>query len=430
MPERASRARTAVGAVFLTHGAASGTFATRIPWIREHLGLGPGWLGAALACMTVGAGVAMPPAARLTHRVGPHRALAWVSLLCFAGLALPAAAPALGWLFPALLLYGCGLGLMDVTMNAQGVNVERLQGRSVMSSLHGLWSVGTLLGGACGALAAQSGLDARIHLALVAPVSAAVAVTASRWTPDRVPPHADAAPPSAADGPEGGPAAEAPPRFPLPGRGAWAIGLVGFCAVFAEGASMDWSGIYLRDVTHAAPGLAASAYTALACTMAVARLAGDTAVRRFGPVRTVRAGGLMSAVGGAVVATARTPAPAVAGYALIGSGIAVVVPLCFAAAGRTAGASPGQAIAGVATLAYAAGLAAPAAVGWIAQVTSLPLSFALVAALLLGLVPGARVLGAAARAGAAEGRTDPPSKGAGERLVASESANETWRSPT
>ncbi|MBO8194546.1 MFS transporter [Streptomyces oryzae] len=396
-------ARVAVSVVFAVHGMASGTFATRIPWLREHLGLSPGWLGLALVFMTAGASAAMPLSARLAHRYGPRRALAAVSLACCAGLVLPPLAPALGWLCLALFVYGCGLGLMDVAMNAQGVRVEAAYGRSVMSALHGLWSVGTLLGGAGGVVAAHAGLDARVHLGVAAPLLAVAAVVAARWTPgDRWTPGEGPGPGAdgvdtgdaadAVDAARTGDGAEAPPRFALPSRGVLAIGLLGFCAVFAEGASMDWSGIYLADVTGAEPGLAASAYTAFACTMALARLSGDAVVRRFGPVATVRAGGVLAAAGAALVVAARTPPAAVAGFALIGVGIAVVVPLCFAAAGRASAAAPGQAIAGVATLAYASGLAAPAVVGWIAESTSLSVSFGVVTALLVGLVAGARVL--------------------------------------
>ncbi|HEV7627583.1 MAG TPA: MFS transporter, partial [Streptomyces sp.] len=226
-------------------------------------------------------------------------------------------------------------------------------------------------------------------------VLAVVAVVACRWALDI---RAESAPGEAA--------AEEPPRFALPARGVLAIGLIGFCAVFAEGASMDWSGIYLRDVTGADPGLAASAFTAFACTMAVARLAGDAVVRRMGAVRTVRASGCVAAAGCALVVAAGTPAVAVTGFALIGVGVAVVVPLAFAAAGRTATAAPGQAIAGVATLAYASGLAAPAAVGWIAEATSLSFSFGLVTVLLLGLVSGAGVLRSEPRAAAAKTMPD------------------------
>lgn len=392
-------ARRAVCAVFAVHGAVSGTFATRIPWIREHLELSPGLLGLALVCVTLGASAAMPLSAILAHRYGPRRTLRHLSLLCCASLVLPPSLPGLGALCLGLFVFGCGLGLMDVAMNAHGVQLEERYGRSVMSGLHGMWSLGTLAGGAGGALAAHGGLDARIHVAFAAPVLAVMAVVASRWA-------LDVQPPAAKTGPE-------PPRFALPGRGVLAIGAIGFCAVFAEGASMDWSGIYLSDVTGAPPGLAASAYTAFACMMAAARLTGDAAVRRFGAVRTVRSGGVLATAGGVLVVVARVPAVAVAGYALIGVGIAVVVPLCFAAAGRAATGQPGQAIAGVATLAYASGLAAPAAVGWIAEATSLPVSFALVTLLSAGLVLGAGVLRTPARAAASASLPGTPVRDTG-----------------
>jgi fucose permease len=166
-------------------------------------------------------------------------------------------------------------------------------------------------------------------------------------------------------------------------------------AVFAEGASMDWSAVYLRDIAHASHGTAAASYTAFACTMAASRLAGDLVVRRFGPVRTVRAGGLLATAGGVLVVTAASQFAAIAGFALIGVGVAVVVPLCFAAAGR-AGPVPSQAIAGVATVTYTSGLVAPAAIGSIAQATSLTVSFGLVTVLAAGLVLGAGVLRPAA----------------------------------
>ena len=255
-------------------------------------------------------------------------------------------------------------------------------------------------------LAAHNGLDGRIHLALVAPALTVTALVASRWALDvREGPAAD---------PETGESgAEEPPRFALPGKGVLAVGLIGLCAVFAEGASMDWSGIYLRDVTDADPGLAAAAFTAFACTMAVARLVGDAVVRRMGPVRTVRASGLLAALGCALVVAAETSPLAITGFALIGVGVAVVVPLCFAAAGRIKTSAPGQAIAGVATLAYASGLAAPAAVGWIAEATSLRFSFGLVTVLLLGLVFGAGVL---------RTQTTPPAATAGAGGVSAVSA--------
>ena len=376
---RVRRAHRAVAAVFAVHGAVAGTFATRIPWIQEHQGIGTGQLGFALMFAALGASVAMPLAARIVHRLGMRTALRVLLALWCASLALPPLAPGLVGLCLAMFVYGGTAGMADVVMNAQGVEVEERLGRSIMSGLHGMWSVGTLLGSLVGVLAAHADLDARVHLPAMALVLVALGAYACRGVLDIRPAPEEAA----------------PARFSFPPKAALVIGAIGFCAVFAEGASMDWSAVYLRDIAHASHGTAAASYTAFACMMAASRLAGDLVVRRFGPVRTVRAGGLLATAGGVLVVTAASQFAAIAGFALIGVGVAVVVPLCFAAAGR-AGPVPSQAIAGVATVTYTSGLVAPAAIGSIAQATSLTVSFGLVTVLAAGLVLGAGVLRPAA----------------------------------
>ncbi|MFI1436192.1 MFS transporter [Streptomyces lydicus] len=374
------RARWAVAAVFLIHGSVTGNFATRIPWIQDHTALSPGQLGLALAFPAIGASLAMPLAGRISHRFGARAALRGLLALWTLSLVLPALSPGLYTLCPALLVYGAASGTADVAMNALGVETEDRLGRPIMSGLHGMWSVGALLGSAAGTVAAHADWDARLHLAGAALVLTLLGALACRGVLDL----------------RSAPEEHPPPRFALPPRSALVIGAVGFCAVFAEGAGLDWSAVYLRDRLGTDPGLAAASTTAFACTMAAARLAGDKVVARFGAVRTVRAGGALAAAGGLLVVLARHPAAAMAGFGLMGLGIAVVVPLAFAAAGRS-GPAPSQAIAGVATITYTSGLIAPSAIGGIAQATSLTVSFALVTALACGLVGGAGVLRVPAR---------------------------------
>ncbi|MFI9239976.1 MFS transporter [Streptomyces sp. NPDC053079] len=377
---RVRRARIAMAAVFAVHGAVTGTFATRVPWIQEHVDISTGRLGLALVFPAIGASLAMPLAGRVVHRFGSRTALRGLLALWCASLALPALSPGMLALCATLAVYGATSGMADVAMNALGVETEDRLGRSIMSGLHGMWSAGALAGSAAGTVAAHAGTDARLHLGVAAGLLVVLGSVACRWVLDV----------------RTGVAEHPPPRFALPPRSALVIGAVGFCAVFAEGASLDWSAVYLRDVIGSGPGVAAACTTAFACTMTVARLAGDAAVRRFGPVRTVRAGGVLATAGGALVVLADDPLPAVAGFGLLGLGIAVVVPLAFAAAGRS-GKNPSQAIAGVATITYTSALIAPAAIGQIANATSLEVSFALVTVLAAGLVTGAGVLRAPAR---------------------------------
>jgi MFS family permease len=387
------RARYAVAAVFAVHGAVTGSFATRVPWIQDHASVSAGQLGLALAFPALGASVAMPLAGRISHRLGARTALRGLLSLWTLSLALPALAPNLVGLCLALFVYGASAGMSDVAMNALGVEIENRLGRSIMSGLHGMWSAGALTGSAAGTLAAHLGSDARLHHALAAGVLTAVGLVACTWVLDLQP---------AAD-------EEPPPRFALPPKSALLIGAIGFCAVFAEGASLDWSAVYLRHRLETSAGLAAACTTGFTLTMAVARIAGDKVVDRFGSVRTVRAGGVLAVLGGLLVVAAGHPAVAMTGFALMGLGIAVVVPLCFAAAGRS-GPNPSQAIAGVATVTYTSGLVAPSAIGGLAQATSLVVSFGLVTLLACGLAVLAGVLRA--------GDRDRPRAGARPAAVA------------
>lgn len=356
-----SRPHRAIGAVFAVHGAVAGTLATRIPWIQDRLGLGATVLGLALLCPSIGAFATMPTASRIAHRIGERTATRLLIAYWAGVLALPALSPAPGWLFAAMLLYGMGAGMSDVVMNGHAVSVERHLKKPIMSGLHGLWAVGSLAAGGAGILAAHAGVDARVHLGAVALVLLAAGAAAGRGLlPDRA--DADAPPPR---------------RFALPTRAVAAIGVVGFCATFAEGASADWSAVYLTKVAGAGPGLAAASYTVFMSCMAGTRLAGDRLVRRFGPAAVVRCGGAVAVLGGVLVVAARDAVPGIAGFALIGAGVATVVPLVFAAAGDT-GSTPGEGVAGVATITYLSGLTAPAVTGWTAGALSYPAAFALI----------------------------------------------------
>jgi MFS family permease len=375
MIDEVRRARVAVAVVFCVHGAVTGSFATRVPWIQDHAGASPGQLGLALAFPALGAAIAMPLAARVSHRFGSRTALRGLLALWTLALILPSLAPNLPALCGALLVYGATAGMADVVMNAIGVEVEHRMGKSIMSGLHGMWSVGALIGSGIGTVAAHLEISGQLHHLVMALVLTVLGAVACQYVLNLHPTEDE----------------EAPPHFALPPKSALLIGAVGFCAVFAEGASLDWSAVYLEDVLTTSAGVAAGATTGFALTMAIARLVGDAVVDRFGAVRTVRVSGVIATLGGVLVVLAPHPAVAMAGFGLLGLGIAVVVPLAFAAAGK-AGPNPSQAIAGVATVTYASGLVAPSIIGGIAQASSLTLSFIVVTVLATGLALFAPVL--------------------------------------
>lgn len=375
VPSELRRARAATGVVFAVHGAVVGSFAARIPWVAQHVGVGVGGLGVALLMPGVGALSAMPLSGRLIHRHDLRSLVRVLVGLFAAALMLPVLPTSLAMLCVAMVGYGAAAGVADVAMNAHAVEVERRYGRSVMSGMHGCWSAGALAGSSAGALAVRLTPDAQIQFLVTAIVLIAVTLVASTWLlPQRPEPELDA-----------------PPAFALPSRAVLLIGLVGLCAVFAEGAGMDWSAVYVRTVLGHPASTAALTVATFSVSMAVARFAGDQVVRRIGPAATVRVAGLCATAGALAVVLSRNLAVVFGGFALIGIGIAVVVPLVFAAAGRI-GSHPGRSIAGVAGIAYGSGLVAPGVIGGIARLSSLTMSFIVVVLLTAAMAAGAGVL--------------------------------------
>jgi MFS family permease len=312
----------------------------------------------------IGALLAMPFAGRLAHRF-EFRPLVTTTIVAFcASLVLTALPTSLAFLCVALLIFGATAGLADMAMNTQGVMVEKALSTSVMSSLHGFWSVGVLVGSIASALAAHAGTGTRLQFAVTSLFLAAVGIAAARFVLDD---------PTTRE-------TTAPPAFALPTRPVLLIGLVGLCAIFGEQAGADWSAVYIQQELGGSASVAALAVSAFAVTMAGVRLMGDRVIERLGPVRTVRLSGVCAVSGALAVVLAPDLAVGLIGFALLGVGVAVVVPLVFAAAGRV-GPHPARSIAGVAGVAYSGGLVAPGVMGGIAAASSLTASFFLVAVL-------------------------------------------------
>jgi hypothetical protein len=296
---------------------------------------------------------------------------------------------------------GALLGTADNAMNAQAVEAEERIGKSIMSGLHGLWSVGVLAGALTSALAAHAHLDPRIQFAATSVIAAAGGGIATAWfiggPAQPAPaggcggssPLSDTAPGSgrsstALDNPV--------PKFAWPRGTLLLIGLVGFAAIFVEFAANDWAAVFMHWDLHTSQAAAALGTSVFAASMAAGRLSGDMVVRRAGPVLVVRVCGVLGTLGCLLVAIAPDTAAAMTGFVLIGIGVSVVVPLVFAAAGRS-GPSPAIGVAGVATVSYGAGLAAPSVMGGVADISSLRIAFAVSALLAVAVAAGAGLLG-------------------------------------
>jgi MFS family permease len=350
--------------VFFCHGAVAGSWAARIPSIKATLDLTEGELGLGLVGAAFGTMCSLPVAGAASARSGNLRVTRIGAFLFPLTLALPALAGSLPVLFGALALLGASGAFLDVSMNAYGVDVEHRYERPILSSFHGLWSLGAFAGASLAGIAAAAGWSSSAHLGAGALLLMLMGVFAA-WRLPRL---------------GTGGRTEAPPAFARPTRRLAALGAIAFCAVLGEGSAFDWSGVYLREILGASEALATAGLTAFALVMAGGRFVGDRLTGRWGRARLVRNSSLAAAAGMGVAVVAQDATIAVVGFALLGGGLSCIVPAMFASAGHGEG---GPGIAAVGTLSYLGFFLGPPAVGGMAEVIGLRGGLAVVATGLL-----------------------------------------------
>jgi MFS family permease len=364
------QARAAVTVVFVVHGAVFGTWAARIPAVRADLGLTDGQLGLALLALALGTFVGLPLAAWTVER-GGSRATAARGIVVFAAL-LPLAplAPSLALLAAVLFCFGAASAAADVAMNAHGLAVEGRYPRPIFASLHAGWSFGGLAGAAVAGLVARAGIGAEPHFAVAAAVLAGAGLVASARLL-----------PAEADRSERPVGLRRPPLRLLP------LAVLAFCVLFGEAAAHDWSAVYVAGPLGGGEGVGAFAFAAFATTMTLFRLVGDRVTALLGPARSIRLGGIVAAGGLSLALLGDRPALAVAGFALVGVGLAGSVPILFRAAGSLPGLPPGHGIASLTTVGYAAFVVGPPVVGFVADAVGLATALWIVVGLLVMVVP-------------------------------------------
>ncbi|WP_241332694.1 MFS transporter [Burkholderia cenocepacia] len=359
LPAR-QRARTASMALFFVAGMMYASWGVHVPTVRDKFALSPGLLSIALFAVAGGSIVAMLSIARWIARVGSRTACLAGGLVMSACAALILVVPDYWMLLAVLALFGFSMATLDVAMNAEASAVEIALGKPIMSSLHGMFSIGGMAGAAAGGALLSAGMAPAAHLALAAAVGAAVLVAASPAVLPHVPHHEQA---------HGG-----GNRWRSP-----ALWMLGGIALIAEGAMYDWATVYMRDVVAASPALASAAYAAFSGGMAIARFAGDAVRARFGAPQLVFASASLACAGMIGALLLPYSAAVLTGFTLMGLGLANMMPVLFAAAARVKGIHAAEGLAHVAGLAYFGLLFGPVAIGAVAQASNLTVGLSVVA---------------------------------------------------
>lgn len=347
----------ALSLLFVLLGTAYASWASRIPAIRDALGLTPSQVGIVLFCAAIGAIVSFPISSWLVAHVGARRSAflagAWILLILLA----ISVAPQMWVLMICMVGFGLGTSIFDVAINMLGTAAEKKASRSIMSQLHAWFCAGTMSGALFGSGMASLNSSPLIHFFVVCVLLSIPLTWAVRVLPN--------------DQPD--PQSEKK-AFAVPHGALIALGMIGFCGAIAEGSIADWSGIYLKDQLHASEGIAPLAFAIFSATMLAARLVCDRLKDIFGARKVMVVGALISALGLLLVVGAFGVLITLVGFALSGTGLAAVFPFMFSAAGQQGG----NAVVSVATMSYTGGLVGPPVIGLISDKWGLQMGMAFI----------------------------------------------------
>jgi MFS family permease len=370
--------RAAVSIAFLVFGVTAGTVLPRLDTIKENLNLTDGQIGLAFLAFSVGAVVAAGVARLLLARGARKPVRIVVAFLCLQ-VVTPALAPSFSLLVAAFVLGGVGAGLSDVLLNAQAVELERKARRPMINGFHAYWSLGAIVGSVIAAGAAAVDVSPLVHFTVVGVALAVLSAPLVAAVPDT----------------RGGAAV-----LVASGAGRWRLGFavavvaaLAFLGIFVEGGGSNWSAIYLRDVGHAAQAVAALGFAGFTVAMTATRFNADRLTAMTGARVVAAIGGLVCALGFAVAVAFPEPVLAILGFALIGAGCAVMVPLAFSAGANLDEA--GNALSMVTAAGYAGSIFGPPLIGAAADRFGLRLALVLplvASVLVFGIMAATRVL--------------------------------------
>jgi len=364
----------ATRAVFFIAGIGMAAWAPLVPYAKNRAQLSDGSLGILLLFLGVGSLVAMPLSGILVGRVGCRKVITCGSLFILLALPLLATLSTAYHLALALAFFGAAIGLVDVAMNIQAIEVEKAACRAMMSGFHGFFSIG----GIAGAGLVSAGLALGLTPLPAVIIVAALIIVIYGFSQRHLLNHRVQQ--------------DSGPVFVMPHGWVLFLGLMCFILFLAEGSILDWAALFLAQAREFPSSQAGLGYTLFSVAMTLGRLTGDRIVNYFGRTMTLFYGTLCASAGLLLAVYVPSITVRLAGFALVGFGAANAVPIMFSAAGNQQAMPVNLAISSMTTIGYAGILAGPALIGFISQCYSLTTAFSIIAILLLTVAASARLI--------------------------------------
>lgn len=350
--------RVRISLYFFFYGFIFATWASRIPTIQQRLNLSEAGLGAVLFAMPVGSFITLPFSGYLTSKIGSRKVVIGASFLYGCILSAIGFSTSTWQLTLCLFLFGSAGNMMNISVNTQALELEKVYQKTIISSFHGMWSVAGLLAASLGTFLIGKAFPVSAHFLLVAIAGlASFMLCAPYLIHEKLKKQ------------------EKRPLFTKPDRAFWGLGMIAFCSMICQGAMFDWSGVYFRKVVVAQPAFIGLGYTGFMISMTAIRFITDWLTQIMGFKKIIVCCGIFTFAGLLLAVLFPSIVPATIGLFFVGMGVSPGVPLVFSAAARSKKLPPPVAIAAVSSIGMIGLLIGPPIIGFIAGLTSLKTSF-------------------------------------------------------
>ncbi len=366
-----NRRALAVGLVFSSDSLLFGSWVSHIPYVKAKLMLSDAELGLTLFAMPAGLLIMNPLTGFIIAKLGEARSCFWAAIGLTLAVCIPINAPNIYIMASGLFLAGLSGALINVAMNTSATNLERSQGIVIMSSCHGMWSLGGLFGSAITGAVIALHVSPPVHMAVMAVLILVLTFVLQ--------PQLKQIPSSSQT--ESG--EKAGSSFVRPNRDLLLMILIGLALAMGEGLAFDWSAVYLRETLGASAQIAALGFASFSLTMTGFRFLGDAILPKIGATRWLQIGGVVGALGILLAIILPFPSTALAGFALLGAGCSLGAPVLYSASLRIPGIPPAAGLATFATFSFIGFLAGPPVIGFVSEGFGLYYGLALVAVVLL-----------------------------------------------
>jgi MFS family permease len=360
------------GIYFITCGLVFGTWSASIPSVRAALGLDEAQLGSVILCFSVGVIFGNPASVKVMQRFGIYPSAALSLVLSTLAFAFAVGAFSKTITVCSLIFGGFAFSILNVAMNSGASWFEEATNRRIMSSCHGLWSVGAMAGSAICSAVLSTGIEPFWwFLSGILTICVLATIITAHGMRQLVAPIQNLE------------YEENTSTFQWPNAVLWSLIFVSLCTNLTEGTMADWAAIFMRQEVGCAVWLEGWGFGIYAFFMAVTRFFGDYLITKYSPQAILKYGGILACAGFMLAVWTQTTVPTLIGLGMIGAGVALSAPILYGASARVKGMAPGAGLATMNTFAMVGFLSGPALIGFLARSTSLPTAFTVVAGICL-----------------------------------------------